>query len=510
MAHAVATACGTTSMPSVVLPAGARAGGVAAVGGAHRPGTTHHQSSSSGAAGDPLAAAAAQQGRRTHSSGAPRHNGVVGVNQPATPPPATAAAGAAAAAGTHKRTHVSKRAAPEKGKDGKESPPPADFGLEPLPHAVRANGILYFVDRVIGNGSFGVVLAARCESTGEIVAIKRVLQDRRYKNRELQIMRGLHHPHVVELKNSFFANSPRGDDVFLNLVLEFLPDTMHKFARDYVKRKQPVPLILVKLFMYQLGRALAYIHSFNVCHRDIKPQNLLLDAGAGVLKLCDFGSAKVLQRGEPNVCYICSRYYRAPELIFGSTTYTTAIDVWSMGCVFAELLLGQPLFPGSSSVDELVEIIKVLGTPSYEQIQAMNKNYPAYSFPDIKPHPWNKILKNATHDAIDLVSHMLQYAPAKRPTALEACAHPFFDELRNTPNLVMPNGNAAPPVFNFTSEELAAIKQQGLEKVLLPRQVPAQASSPADDAAVGAAAAPSLSPSSSATHLCTPSVYTNK
>ena len=125
-----------------------------------------------------------------------------------------------------------------------------------------------------------------------------------------------------------------------------------------------------------------------ICHRDIKPQNLLLDPESGILKLCDFGSAKHLVRGEPNVSYICSRYYRAPELIFGATDYTTNIDVWSAGCVFAELMLGQPIFPGDSGVDQLVEIIKVLGTPTREQIKEMNPNYTEFKFPQIKAHPW--------------------------------------------------------------------------------------------------------------------------
>lgn len=94
-------------------------------------------------------------------------------------------------------------------------------------------------------------------------------------------------------------------------------------------------------------------------YRDIKPHNLLVDPVRQVLKLCDFGSAKAFVKGEPNVAYICSRFYRAPELIFGSTDYNTAIDVWSQGCVFAELLIGTPIFPGSSGIDQLVEIIKV-------------------------------------------------------------------------------------------------------------------------------------------------------
>ncbi len=92
--------------------------------------------------------------------------------------------------------------------------------------------------------------------------------------------------------------------------------------------------------------------------------------------------------------YICSRYYRAPELIFGSTNYTTSIDIWSEGCVAAELLLGHPLFPGDSGVDQLVEIIKVLGTPTREEIRAMNPNYTEFKFPQIKAHPWNKVTTN--------------------------------------------------------------------------------------------------------------------
>jgi glycogen synthase kinase 3 beta len=105
----------------------------------------------------------------------------------------------------------------------------------------------------------------------------------------------------------------------------------------------------------------------------------------------DFPSAKILVAGEPNVSYICSRYYRAPELIFGATNYTISIDIWSTGCVMAELMLSQPLFPGESGIDQLVEIIKVLGTPSKEQLVSMNPNYTEHRFPQIKPHPFSKV-----------------------------------------------------------------------------------------------------------------------
>ncbi|KAK6133526.1 hypothetical protein DH2020_032740 [Rehmannia glutinosa] len=213
--------------------------------------------------------------------------------------------------------------------------------------------VSYMAERVVGTGSFGIVFQAKCIETGETVAIKKVLQDRRYKNRELQLMRTMDHPNV---------------------------------------------------------------------------------------------------RGEANISYICSRFYRAPELIFGATEYTTSIDIWSAGCVLAELLLGQPLFPGENAVGQLVEIIKVLGTPTREEIRCMNPNYTDFRFPQIKAHPWHKVFqKRMPPEAIDLASRLLQYSPNLRCTALEAIAHPFFDELRE-PSARLPNGRPMPPLFNFKQE----------------------------------------------------------
>jgi len=310
--------------------------------------------------------------------------------------------------------------------------------------------------RPIGNGSFGVVIQVNILPSRTDAAIKKVLQDRRFKNRELQIMKMVTHPNIVELKAYFLTNGERSDEVYLNLVLEYVPETLYKITRNYARARQSVPMIYVKLYMYQLFRSLAYIHSMGICHRDIKPQNLLIDPSTGILKLCDFGSAKQLVAGEPNVSYICSRYYRAPELIFGATHYTTSIDIWSAGCVMAELMLGQPLFPGDSGIDQLVEIIKVLGAPSREQVRAMNPNYVDQSFPPINPHPLSQVFSGtrANRESLDLLSHLLVYKPKDRYTAFEAMAHPFFDELRK-PETRLPDGHPLPPLFNFTPAELS-------------------------------------------------------
>ncbi|CAF1668876.1 unnamed protein product [Adineta ricciae] len=354
--------------------------------------------------------------------------------------------------------------------------------------------ISYTDTKVIGNGSFGVVYQAKIVHSNEQVAIKKVLQDKRFKNRELQIMRRLDHQNIVQLKYFFFSSGDKlKEEVYLNLVLEFIPETVYRVARHYTKQKQTIPLLYVKLYMYQLFRALAYIHSFGICHRDIKPQNLLLDPETSVLKLCDFGSAKQLIKGEPNVSYICSRYYRAPELIFGAIDYTCYIDVWSSGCVFAELLLGQPIFPGESGVDQLVEIIKVLGTPTREQIRQMNPNYQEFRFPQIKAHPWHKVFRNRTPPmAIDLVCRLLDYTPATRLTPLEACAHAFFDELRD-PDTRLTNGSL-PLLFNFSQHELSI--NTSLNSRLIPAHMQGQQ---------GVATASGTSSSSTAIATTTPS-----
>ena len=256
------------------------------------------------------------------------------------------------------------------------------------------------------------------------------------------------------------------EEIYLNVVMEYMPETVYRVLKHYNKMKQPVPILLVKLYIYQSFRALAYIHSLGICHRDIKPQNLLVNPTNHHLRVCDFGSAKRLAAGEINVSYICSRYYRAPELIFGATTYDSAIDVWSVGCVMAELLLGQPLFPGESGVDQLVEIIKVLGTPTRDQIHSMNPSYSEFRFPQIRANPWPKLFRSKTPEsAINLIAKLLVYNPEQRLKPLDAICHPFFEDLRNEKTR-LPNGNKLPDLFNFQKEEISSVDPSIMDKII--------------------------------------------
>ncbi|KAJ8334395.1 hypothetical protein SKAU_G00400340 [Synaphobranchus kaupii] len=340
----------------------------------------------------------------------------------------------------------------------------------------RPQEVSYTDIKVIGNGSFGVVYQARLIDSQEMVAIKKVLQDKRFKNRELQIMRKLDHCNIVRLRYFFYSSGEKKDEVYLNLVLDFVPETVYRVARHFNKAKTTIPVIYVKVYMYQLFRSLAYIHSQGVCHRDIKPQNLLVDPETAILKLCDFGSAKQL-------------------LIFGATDYTSNIDIWSAGCVLAELLLGQPIFPGDSGVDQLVEIIKVLGTPTREQIREMNPNYTEFKFPQIKAHPWTKVFKPRTPpEAIVLCSRLLEYTPVRRFSPLEACAHAFFDDLRQ-PGARLPSGRDLPQLFNFSPVELSI--QPQLNPTLIPPHVRAQATPTSHEGGVSdSPAQPSSAPGS--------------
>ena len=317
----------------------------------------------------------------------------------------------------------------------------------------------YNIIDIFGKGAFGVVYKAVCNETKETVAIKFVLQNKQYKNRELAIMKTLNHPNVIKLLHSFYIPSKENpDDQYLNCVMESLPDTLYKVLRNLYINHMQMDELLVKIYSFQLLRSLAYLHSLGICHRDLTPTNILINSSTGELKLCDFGSAKKLIHGETSIAYICSRFYRAPELIFGSTEYNKQIDMWSAGCIIAELVLGHPLFPGRDSSDQLVEIIKVIGSPTKEDIISMNEKYKDYKIPVLNKLPWTKVFKDRKipDHFFDLLDKLLVFNPNKRLKPFETLNHAYFEDLidKYKSKCTLENGQKLPDIFNFTKEEI--------------------------------------------------------
>merc|ERR1712232_992368 len=215
-----------------------------------------------------------------------------------------------------------------------------------------------------------------------------------------------------------------------------LSDTIHRVIKHTNAKNESMNPTKVMMYSYQTMRGIAYMHGKGIAHCDMKPQNLLLDGKTHGLRICDFGTAIRVSLNEKHALYICSRYFRAPEIILGSTCYNTSIDLWSAGCILGEMIIRQPLFTGRDGIDQLVEIIKVIGTPTVQELKAMNPNYPSYEFtPRVEPIPWKKVLKNvAPPHACDLMNRLVRYDPQSRLPPLQAMLHPYFDMLRETEN----------------------------------------------------------------------------
>ncbi|OHS92761.1 CMGC family protein kinase [Tritrichomonas foetus] len=285
--------------------------------------------------------------------------------------------------------------------------------------------------KVIGKGAYGVVFTAR-DQVGDLVAIKKVRENPMYKNREVEIMEMIKNlPNVVTIKNHYRTSLKNQNDIFQHIVMDYMPNNLHDFVFAYRKQKKYPPMLYVKLFSYQMFQGLDFLHKYKIVHRDIKPQNLLINEETGDLKICDFGSAKRLVSDEKNVSYIQSRYYRAPELIYDCQYYTTAIDIWSAGCVIAEMLLaGQPIFMSDSSTGQLFEIAKILGNPTEKELMTFKHNV-IIRMPDVEnPIGLKKVLpENTPKEALDLLNKIFTYCPSKRPTARDCMESEFFDEI---------------------------------------------------------------------------------
>lgn len=323
-------------------------------------------------------------------------------------------------------------------------------------------GFRYTVEKQIGEGAFATVYLIYALETGERVALKKIVEDPRYKSRELQILQTIHHPNCISLLHYFTTEVSGGKTRYQNIVTEYVPETLSSVERQYLSIGQVIPSMLIKIISYQLLRALAYLHAKRICHRDIKPSNILLHPSTCLLKLCDFGSAKFIRPNEPSISYITSRPYRAPELILGSQKYNGAVDIWSAGCVITEMLIGQPLFNGENNSEQLLSIFQILGTPSRQQLLMLNPQLQNVELPSLAPLPWASAFRASTDPlAVDLVSKLCVLNPSSRLSGYDALIHPYFDELR-LPTTRLPNNRDLPSLFEFTQEEVSFI---GLERL---------------------------------------------
>ena len=306
-----------------------------------------------------------------------------------------------------------------------------------------------------GSGSFGIVSKSIDKRSKKTVAIKKVAADPKGVNRELQLLKELRHPNCIGVLNSFKTEEsmPEGPKLYLNIVMEYIPDNLYTIIRHFSKTKEKFPETLVMVYSYQLFRCLHYLKSLRIMHRDIKPQNMLVDTRNHQIYLCDFGSAKKVQDGESNVSYICSRFYRAPELLLGNEKYDMNVDTWSVGCVIAEMVLGEPLFTGENTKDQMKLIISVLGLPDDFDVRGMGGKKLEAEVESVKPITLKKkMLGRASPLCIDLLTKTLVYNPDNRISPINALLHPFFDSLRE--KKVTINKHPITDLFNFQPEEI--------------------------------------------------------
>ncbi|KAI9293775.1 negative regulator of the PHO system [Neoconidiobolus thromboides FSU 785] len=287
----------------------------------------------------------------------------------------------------------------------------------------------YITQNKLGEGTYASVYRGINRASGDVVALKEITLDPdegapSTAIREISLMKELKHPNIVRLLDVVHTESR------LTLVFEYMEQDLKRY-QDTKGVNGVLDPITIKKFMYQLLSGLAYCHDSRVLHRDLKPQNLLIDARNN-LKLGDFGLARAF--GIPVASFsneVVTLWYRAPDVLLGSRNYSTAIDLWSVGCIMAELFIGRPLFPGANNDDQLIKIFRILGTPTDQTWPTINQ-YPNWR-PNSHPYypPTNLANHIPTNDpiALDLIARLLMYQPHHRTSAQEALDHPYFQNV---------------------------------------------------------------------------------
>lgn len=281
----------------------------------------------------------------------------------------------------------------------------------------------------IGEGTYGVVYKGRHKKTNRLVALKKIRLESEEEGvpstaiREISLLKELQHPNIVGLEDVLMQENK------LYLVFEFLSMDLKRYM-DTIPKEQFMDKMLVKSYTYQILQGILFCHQRRVLHRDLKPQNLLID-NKGIIKLADFGLARAF--GIPVRVYtheVVTLWYRAPEILLGSQRYSTPVDVWSIGCIFAEMVTKRPLFHGDSEIDQLFRIFRTLTTPTEEDWPGVT------SLPDFKPTfpSWRtnslaSCVKQLDNTGLDLLQAMLTYDPAVRISAKKALNHTYFANL---------------------------------------------------------------------------------
>eukprot|EP00041_Stephanoeca_diplocostata_P018530 m.388027 g.388027 ORF g.388027 m.388027 type:complete len:520 (-) comp21042_c0_seq1:200-1759(-) len=281
----------------------------------------------------------------------------------------------------------------------------------------------------VGEGSYGMVLKCRNRESGQLVAIKRFLEseeDKQVKKiamREVKMLKLLRHDNLVNLLEVFRRKKR------LYLVFEYVDHTL----LDDLEANEVYGLSssTVRQYLWQIISAVEFCHSRNVIHRDVKPENILVSK-EGIVKLCDFGFARIVASaaiGEVHTDYVATRWYRAPELLVGDITYGKSVDVWAIGCLLAEMLTAEPMFPGDSDIDQLHHIVKCLGnlTRSHTETFMHNSLFIGIRIPQVAtPVTLSKKLPTVSPKAMDVLHACLQLDPDKRETCEQLLQQPFF------------------------------------------------------------------------------------
>lgn len=281
----------------------------------------------------------------------------------------------------------------------------------------------------IGEGTYGVVYKGKHKKTGEIVAMKKIRLESDDEGvpstaiREISILKELKHPNIVSLVDVLMEESR------LYLIFEYLTMDLKKYM-DSLGAGVMIESSTVKSYLYQITRAILFCHKRRVLHRDLKPQNLLIDS-KGVIKVADFGLGRAF--GIPVRVYtheVVTLWYRAPEILLGASRYSCAIDMWSIGCIFAEMATKKPLFQGDSEIDQLFRIFRILRTPTEEIWPGVTQltDYKT-TFPNWMSNNLESQVKNLDVDGLDLLQAMLIYDPIHRISARAALKHPYFQDL---------------------------------------------------------------------------------